>query len=462
MRNLIKIKVYSDIEDVSSIHSAIKQLELRNLPVAAVFAQRFSIVPDSIIIIQINNIESNFLTRILKIRSQIKNKIIFIVPDNNALLVSSIAKLGFMDIFIFPYELYMFISYIEEIIVSNTYVTTSHAPEGIAEGIYDFSSILGNSKEFQRTIFMSQKVAQNKNVNVLIRGETGTGKGLIARAIHNSNKETTGPFVDIVCSSIPENLLESELFGYEPGAFTNAKTRKIGLFELAEEGTLFLDEIGDLSLNIQKKLLRAIDKKLIRRLGGISDIPINTRIISATNMNLEDLIAKNIFRPDLYHRLNTVTVEIPPLRKREGDIMLLTKYFIDEFKTQFGKNIDKIDDDARDFIINYSWPGNVRELGNAVERAVLLSEGNNITYKDISYNMKTHTPHNTPGAGESIYSPEQIKLNLNFTKTKMNSLAKIYAKEVLEKAKGNKSLTARLLGISRPKLDVLLDINHEK
>jgi DNA-binding NtrC family response regulator len=142
--------------------------------------------------------------------------------------------------------------------------------------------------------------------------------------------------------------------------------------------------------------------------------------------------------------------------------MLLTKYFIDEFKTQFGKNIDKIDDDARDFIINYSWPGNVRELGNAVERAVLLSEGNNITYKDISYNMKTHTPHNTPGAGESIYSPEQIKLNLNFTKTKMNSLAKIYAKEVLEKAKGNKSLTARLLGISRPKLDVLLDINHEK
>ena len=189
----------------------------------------------------------------------------------------------------------MFISYLEEILINNTYLTTSQLLGSTGGGLYDFKSIIGNSKNFLRTIYIAKKVAANKDVNILIRGETGTGKGLIARAIHNSNKEITGPFVDIVCSSIPENLLESELFGYEPGAFTNAKNRKIGLFELAEKGTLFLDEIGDLSLNIQKKLLRAIDKKLIRRLGGLMDIPINTRIISSTNMNLEELIENRYF-----------------------------------------------------------------------------------------------------------------------------------------------------------------------
>ena len=158
-------------------------------------------------------------------------------------------------------------------------------------------------------------------------------------------------------------------------AFTNAKNRKIGLFELAEKGTLFLDEIGDLSLNIQKKLLRAIDKKLIRRLGGLMDIPINTRIISSTNMNLEELIENNIFHADLYHRLNTVNIEIPPLRNREGDALLLADHFIKEFKTQFDKNIGKISSEAKDFINNYSWPGNVREIRNAIREICFINGG---------------------------------------------------------------------------------------
>lgn len=455
-KHRVIIKVYSDIQDISAIHSAIKQMELKNLPVYPSYAERFAIVPDSIIILQINNIESKYLSRLLKIRSSIKNKIIFVVPDNNALLVSSLAKLGFMDIFIFPYELYMFISYLEEILVNNTYMTTAHLPEGTDEGIYDFRSLIGNSANFLRTINIAKKVASNKEVNILIRGETGTGKGLVARAIHNSNKELTGPFVDIVCSSIPENLLESELFGYEPGAFTNAKNRKIGLFELAEKGTLFLDEIGDLSLNIQKKLLRAIDKKLIRRLGGISDIPINTRIISATNMNLEELIEKNHFRADLYHRLNTVNIEIPALRTRTGDALLLSEHFINEFKIQFEKSIDKINAEAKDFIKNYSWPGNVRELKNAIERAVLLTEDNTIKFQDLSHILKSKTAA-VKDNEEALYYPDQIKLNISFTKTKMRELNKIYAREVLKKANGNKSLTSRLLKISRPKLDSLLN-----
>jgi two-component system response regulator AtoC len=453
----VTIKVFSDTGDISSIHSAIKQLELKNLPVSPSYAQRFAIIPDSIIILQINNIESKFLTRLLKIRNSIKNKIIFVVPENNALLVSSLAKLGFIDIFIFPYELYSFISYLEEILVNNTYLTSAHLPGGTDEDLYNFNSIIGNAKNFLRTIYLAKKVAANKEVNILILGETGTGKGLFARAIHNSNKELSGPFVDIVCSSIPENLLESELFGYEPGAFTNAKNRKIGLFELAEKGTLFLDEIGDLSLNIQKKLLRAIDKKLIRRLGGLSDIPINTRIISATNMNLEELIKKNVFRADLYHRLNTVNIEIPPLREREGDALLLADHFINEFKIQFGKTINKINAEAKDFITNYPWPGNVREFRNAMERAVLLNEDNIIKFQDLSHILKANEASKKTLIEEPFYYPDQIRLDICFTKTKMKELDKIYAKAVLKKAHGNKSLTSRLLKISRPKLDNLLN-----
>ncbi len=452
----VKIKIYSDIEDISSIHSVIKQLELKNLPVFPIYAQRFSVEPDVILILQINNIESKYLNKIIKLKNDIKNKVIFVIPENNALLVSSIARLNFLDIFIFPNELYMFISYLEEIITNNTYITSSTYAKEFAEEIFDFSSIVGESKELLRTIRLAQKVAENRNVNVLIRGETGTGKGLIARAIHNNSKDFTGPFVDIVCSSIPENLLESELFGYEPGAFTNAKTRKIGLFELAEHGTLFLDEIGDLSLNIQTKLLRAIEKKLIRRLGGIYDISVNARIISATNMNLEELIEKNIFRRDLYHRLNAITLELPPARKREGDTLLLAEHFIKEFNTQFGKSIKKIDNEAKDFIINYPWPGNVREIRNAMERAVLLTEETTIRFKDISHILTSNSRVPLEKTEELTYLPHQIKLDLNFTQTKIKNLERIYAKEVMEKTKGNKSKTAKFLGISRPKLDTLL------
>ena len=269
-----KIKVYSDIEDVSSIDSALKQLELKNLPIIPTFSKRFSVEPNVVLILQVNDLESNLLNKIIKIKNNIKNKILFVIPDNNALLVSSIAKLGFLDIFIFPYELYKFISYLEEIVVNNAFLTSTMSTRDFAENIDEFSSIIGQSKNLLKIINLAKKVSERQDMNVLIRGETGTGKGLLAHAIHNNSTESRGPFVDIVCSSIPENLLESELFGHEAGAFTNAKNKKPGLFELAEQGTLFLDEIGDLSLNIQKKLLRTIEKKVIRHLGGIYDIPI--------------------------------------------------------------------------------------------------------------------------------------------------------------------------------------------
>ncbi len=412
--------------------------------------------PNVVLILQVNDLESNLLNKIIKVKNNIKNKILFVIPDNNALLVSSIAKLGFLDIFIFPYELYKFISYLEEIVVNNAFLTSTMSTRDFAENIDDFSSIIGQSKNLLKIINLAKKVSERQDMNVLIRGETGTGKGLLAHAIHNNSTESRGPFVDIVCSSIPENLLESELFGHEAGAFTNAKNKKPGLFELAEQGTLFLDEIGDLSLNIQKKLLRTIEKKVIRHLGGIYDIPINNRLISATNMNLETLIENNVFRRDLYHRLNVVSLELPPLRERDGDVILLSEHFINEFSKQFNKLIKKIDLETLDFISKYPWPGNIRELRNSMERAVLLTNDSVIRLKDFSNLVNTKPQRNFENGEKIIDLPQFIKVDLNYTNTTIKKLNKIYAKQVLEKVKGNKSKTARLLGISRPKLDSLL------
>ena len=264
------------------------------------------------------------------------------------------------------------------------------------------------------------------------------------------------PFIDIVCTAIPEELLESELFGYEAGAFTDARTRKIGLFELAEKGTLFLDEIGDLSLNIQTKLLRAIEKKVIKRLGGIHDIPINARIISATNRDLEVMVEQNRFRRDLYHRLNVVSIEIPPLRKRGADIILLANHFIKEFNEQFNKSIKKIDKDLQHFLMGYPWPGNVRELRNAIERAVLLNENGKLMLQDFS-NLRTSVQVNFPEISENVALPDHIiRLDINYGSTGLRKLEIYYAREVLKKIGGNKTQAARLLGISRPKLDTLL------
>jgi two-component system response regulator AtoC len=259
-----------------------------------------------------------------------------------------------------------------------------------------------------------------------------------------------------VCTAIPETLLESELFGYEAGAFTSARARKIGLFELADRGTLFLDEIGDLSNNLQTKLLRAIEKKVIKRLGGVVDIPINARIISATNRDLELMVEKNLFRRDLFHRLNVVSIEIPPLRARGEDVVHLANHFIEEFNRQFNKTIKKLDKDVQHLLMGYPWPGNVRELRNAIERAVLLSEDKKLQLKDFA-NLISNVFPKVDLNSISVEVPSNvIRLDINYGITNLRKLDKQYAREVLLKLGGNKTQTAKLLGISRPKLDTLL------
>jgi Nif-specific regulatory protein len=250
----------------------------------------------------------------------------------------------------------------------------THLREELKER-YDFSRIVGTSGPMRQVYEQIARVAR-ANTTVLIRGESGTGKELIAHAIHYSSPRTKKPFVKVSCAALPDSLIESELFGYEKGAFTGAQARKKGRFELAEGGTLFLDEIGDINLSTQVKLLRVLQEREFERLGGTEPIKANVRLIAATNQDLEKAIAAGTFREDLHYRLNVFTIYVPPLRERKPDILLLVDHFLEKYSIEHGHHIKRISTPAIDMLMSYHWPGNVRELENAIERAVLVCDGN--------------------------------------------------------------------------------------
>jgi Nif-specific regulatory protein len=240
---------------------------------------------------------------------------------------------------------------------------------------YDFSNIIGNSGPMKQVYEQVAQVAHT-NTTVLVRGESGTGKELIAHAIHYNSLRAKKPFIKVSCAALPETLIESELFGYEKGAFTGAQVRKKGRFEIAEGGTLFLDEIGDLNLSTQVKLLRVLQEREFERLGGTETIKANVRLIAATNKDLEKAIGEGTFREDLYYRLNVFAIFVPPLRERKPDVLLLADYFLEKYALEHAKNIKRISTPAIDMLMSYHWPGNVRELENTIERAVLVCDGN--------------------------------------------------------------------------------------
>jgi two-component system response regulator AtoC len=452
----VNIKIFSDDTDISLINSGLKQIELESIPVAFTTPGVFSAEEDTIIILQIESLESKLLSEISSQQKDIPNKIIVVIRSNNALLVSSVVKLGFYDIFVFPYEMVKFTSYIKEIITNGLYKTSIIETELERQARINKNLIIGGSPKFERIIQLTKKIALQSSSNVLLLGATGTGKGVFARAIHNLSKFRTEPFVDVVCTAIPESLLESELFGYEAGAFTGARTRKLGLFELAGKGTLFLDEIGDMSLKLQAKLLRAIEKKVIKRVGGVIDIPIDARIISATNRSIDQMVESGSFRRDLYHRLNVVTIELPLLKDRGEDIILLADHFVDEFNSEFGRSVKKINRELRHFFLGYPWPGNVRELRNAIERAVLLSEDGELRLTDFSNLINSVAVNSVHFGNEDEIPNTIIRMDLNFAAINLKKLNKYYANKVYEKVGKSKSQTAKLLGVSRPKLDLLL------
>jgi DNA-binding NtrC family response regulator len=250
------------------------------------------------------------------------------------------------------------------------------------QGSYEFEKIVGNSPALQRVLSVVRKVAKS-NSTVLIHGETGTGKELIAGAIHHNSLRSARNFVKVNCAALQENLLESELFGHEKGAFTGADRQRIGRFEQADGGTLFLDEIGDMSPSTQAKILRVLQEHEFERLGGTRTIRVDVRLIAATNRDLPGMVAAGSFREDLYYRLNVVSVQTPPLRERKEDILALATSFLRRFGNELKKRLDGLDSDAQKLLMRYNWPGNIRELENAIERAALLAEHAVVTADDL-------------------------------------------------------------------------------
>ena len=304
---------------------------------------------------------------------------------------------------------------------------------------YAFRGILGSSPALRRALSMAERVIPHAGVTVLLTGETGTGKELIARAIHYEGPRREGPFVDINCAAIPEQLLESELFGHERGAFTGATTAKPGLFEVAHGGTVFLDEIGHLALSLQGKLLRALEERTIRRVGGQRPISIDARVIAATHVDLAEAVRRQEFRADLYHRLNVVPLELPPLRRRREDILPLARNFLSRLSSDYAIPAPQLTAAGEQVLLDYVWPGNVRELRNAMERVLLLASGDRLDATDFAFLVpSSDAPVNGPGV---LPFPGPL-----------NVLVRAAAAEMIVRCGGNKSEAARQLGISRPRL----------
>ena len=314
-----------------------------------------------------------------------------------------------------------------------------------------FEFIQGKSPSMHKVYDIVQQVAKSDTTTVLIEGESGVGKEMIARLIHQHSNRADKPFLDINCASLPEQLLESELFGHEKGAFTDAKTQKQGLLELANRGTLFLDEIGEMSLTIQVKLLKVLERMVFRRVGGTSDIHVSVRIVSATNRDLKTEVDEGRFRADLYYRLKVVPLYIPPLRERKEDLISFAKYFVNIFNKKFNKNFEDIEPKAQEMMLTYPWPGNIRELKNTIERIVLLENGPNL--------LPDHLPFSSTRMEESSIGKQidhVLSQPIPEDGIELEGIIAELEKELIvkasEQAGWNQSKTARLLNLKRDKL----------
>ena len=293
-------------------------------------------------------------------------------------------------------------------------------------------------------IDLAINVATSRSVTVLLVGETGTGKELFARGIHSTSARASEPFVAINCAAIPDTLLESELFGHEPGAFTDARNLKHGLFELAGAGTVFLDEIADLPLGLQAKLLRVLEERKFRRLGGSQEITLAARIVAASNARLEKTVSEGLFREELFYRLNVARVELPPLRERDGDVALLAKHFVEHHAREENRPGLRLADESVDALQRHHWPGNVRELKNVIERAILICTGDVIEPRHVSLQRRSLVP--------LVGAPGGTAINIPLEGKSLEAIEHEAIRITLHLTSGNMSAAARILGISRPTL----------
>jgi len=304
--------------------------------------------------------------------------------------------------------------------------------------------IIAESQSMKEVLHFVRRVAASEATTILLEGENGTGKDLVAKTLHYQSLRQAEPFIAINCAAIPDTLLESELFGYEKGAFTDARAQKRGIFELADKGTLFLDEIGEIPLMLQAKLLRVLEEQTFRRLGGLKDIQLDLRVVAATNKNLREAVREGAFRQDLYFRLNVIHITIPPLRERTEDIMPLVKFFVDHYNTKFKRHIEGVTPDAARLLLNHDWPGNVRELRNAIERAMILEESPYITAPSLPMAISQSLARAAAASPETTVIPDE---GLSLEDNERMLLVK-----ALQKTHGNQTQAARLLKITRDTL----------
>jgi DNA-binding NtrC family response regulator len=300
-------------------------------------------------------------------------------------------------------------------------------------------NVIGSSTAMRQILNLVERIAPADTATVLLLGETGTGKGVVSRLIHDLSPRAERPFVTVTCSALAESLMESELFGHEKGAFTDARSLKRGLVEVANGGTLFLDEIGELSLGVQSKLLGFIEDKAFRRVGGTEDLRVDVRVIAATNRRMEEEVAAGRFREDLYYRLRVLPIELPPLRHRVSDIPLLAAAFVDRFNREFGKRVEGVTPQAMDLLQKHRWPGNVREICNVVERAVLLTEGSQVDVDSLPPEVRNQGAEEE-SSGTITLGPKGVDLD---------ALERELLMEALRVAEGNRTEAGRLLGLSR-------------
>lgn len=375
---------------------------------------------------------------VLREIKRINDQIIIIMMTAYGSIESSVEamKLGAYDYILKPYELDEMTMVVKKALHYQDLSQEVISLKAALSERFQFANILGKSKKMQ-DIFQCVQDTASTNVNMLILGESGTGKELIAKAIHYNSQRKDKPLIIVNCAALPEELLESEIFGHEKGAFTGADRRRIGKAEEADGGTLFLDEIGDLSLKIQPKLLRFLQDGKIERLGSNTPVQLDVRVIAATNQDIETALDEGTFRKDLYYRINTLTIQIPPLRERKEDIPLLANHFLSMYAKTHNKTVSSIAPEVIEQFMNYSWPGNVRELEKVMERGVVLSKANVIYLDQIPREIKEDGTNKQYQNSTSKTLSESVE-----------SLEKSMIKEALDTTSGNREKAAKILGIS--------------
>ncbi len=380
---------------------------------------------------------------LLKFKNEISSDSMFILLTGYKSATSSLKALqmGAFDYISKPFRNVELLMVVKKAIQTKNLIAEEEALKK-AVAVQDKFGLIYKSKKMDEIVELARKVAESQVNTILIEGETGVGKEVLARTIHRFSDRQEKPFIEINCAALPENLLESELFGHEKGSFTGASEMKRGLLEVSMGGTVLLDEIGEISPLLQAKLLRFVETKTFFRVGGTRKVNTDVRIIAATNKNLDKEVQNNKFRSDLYYRLKVISFNIPPLRERRDDIMPLIEYYINFYNKMFHKNVTSISPEAQSVFEEYNWPGNIRELRNVVERIVLLEEDNKIALRHIPLEMLT-IPDIAPGntTKKTTERPESLI-----------TIERRHIENVLQFTQGNKTETAKLLGISRKTL----------